>query len=181
MSRAGRDWGLRSAGRRPALAAILAVCALSLSGCGWISGLFGKDDATKQTDSSVFTIAPGQCFNPPAVPIAEIANLAQIPCDQPHVQEAYAVTNYLPPGAGTTTSSPLSFPGTAALTTFADGTCAEAFTAYVGVSYLDSSLFFTYLLPSARSWGEQGNDRQIVCFITTTGERLTASVAGSKK
>jgi hypothetical protein len=37
----------------------------------------------------------------------------------------------------------------------------------------------TYLLPSARSW-QQGEDRSVLCFVTTTGDPLTNSVKGSK-
>ena len=54
------------------------------------------------------------------------------------------------------------------------------FEQYVGISYLDSSLFFTYLVPSARGW-EQNDDRSIVCFITTTGAELTSSAKASKQ
>ena len=50
---------------------------------------------------------------------------------------------------------------------------------YVGISYLDSSLFFTYLMPSARGW-EQDTDRSVVCFVTTTGAELTASAKESR-
>ena len=66
------------------------------------------------------------------------------------------------------------------LSAFAQGACAQHFTGYVGVDYLDSSLFFTYLLPSARSW-ESDDDRDVICFVTTTGGTLTGSVKGSKK
>ena len=44
------------------------------------------------------------------------------------------------------------YPGDDVLETFAQGACAQRFAGYVGVDYLDSTLFFTYLLPSARSW-----------------------------
>ena len=49
---------------------------------------------------------------------------------------------------------------------------------YVGVDYLDSSLFYTYLLPSARSWDD--DDRSVVCFVTSPGEPLQRSVKGSR-
>jgi hypothetical protein len=71
------------------------------------------------------------------------------------------------------------YPGPEALASFANGACAQAFQPYVGVSYLDSSLFFTYLLPSARSW-ESDDDRTVLCFTTTTGKPLVVSVKGSK-
>jgi hypothetical protein len=66
------------------------------------------------------------------------------------------------------------------LTQFAQGTCAQKFGSYVGVSYLDSSLFFTYLLPSPRSW-EQANDRKVICFVTTAGGTITYSAKNSKR
>ena len=72
------------------------------------------------------------------------------------------------------------YPGDAALKLFADGACAQEYTGYVGKDYLDSSYFFTYLLPSARGW-EQQKDRTVLCFVTTTGQQLTSSVKNSKR
>ena len=65
------------------------------------------------------------------------------------------------------------------LPSFANAKCAQDFQDYVGISYLDSSLFFTYLLPSARGW-EQDTDRAVICFLTTTGAQLTASAKASR-
>ena len=45
--------------------------------------------------------------------------------------------------------------------------------------YLDSALFYTYLLPSARSW--EDDDRSIICFVTSAGEPLQGSAKGSKR
>jgi hypothetical protein len=77
-------------------------------------------------------------------------------------------------------TSTSSYPGEDVLTTFAQGSCAQKYGQYVGVSYLDSALFFTFLLPSARSW-EQAQDRNVLCFVTTTGGKLKASVKNSKR
>ena len=65
------------------------------------------------------------------------------------------------------------FPVTPRWPTYADATCAQSFQDYVGISYLDSSLFFTYLIPSARGW-DRKRDRTVICFVTTTGAELTA-------
>lgn len=129
--------------------------------------------------TSVFAVRPGQCFVAPKDVKAELSNLDQVPCTRPHTQEAYALVNYQPAGTGPSAASG-AYPGADALDKFAKGACAQRFTNYVGVDYLDSKLFYTYLLPSARSW-EQDNDRTILCFITTTGGSLTASVKGSRK
>lgn len=117
---------------------------------------------------SVFDAAPEDCFVVPEEVTAEVAELSRVDCAEPHQQEAYAVVDY----------EGEDFPGEAALKDFADGACASEFAPYVGVDYRDSTLFFTYLLPSARSW-EQGGDRSVTCFVTTTGEPLTASVKDS--
>ena len=152
----------------------MGTTAVCLTGCSWFSGLSG-DDGPKPVETSVFNVQPGQCFAAQQEVQAEIANLQALPCDGPHRQEAYAIVAYEPP-AGVTGDA---FPGDAALKTYADANCAEQFQNYVGISYLDSSLFFTYLVPSARGW-EQQNDHNVVCFVTTTGDELTSSVKASK-
>jgi len=148
-----------------------AVC---LTGCSFFSGL-GGDDGPKPVEVSVFNVQIGQCFAAQQEIQAEIATLEAIPCDGPHRQEAYATVAYQPPDGVQGDA----FPGDAALKSWADANCAEQFQTYVGISYLDSSLFFTYLVPSARGW-EQENDRSVVCFITTTGAELTSSAKASK-
>lgn len=116
---------------------------------------------------SVFDAAPEECFVTPEEVTAEISELSRVDCTEPHDQEAYAVVDY----------DGDDFPGEVALKDFADGACATEFAPYVGIDYRDSTLFFTYLLPSARSW--EGDDRSVTCFVTTTGEPLTASVKDS--
>ena len=146
-----------------------------VSGCGWVSDLFGSKKTDAVTSVSVFKVDIGQCFNPPAKPVTDLADLSSVPCTAAHTQEAYAEPTYVAP-AGADSSV---YPGDDPLVAFAKGACAQAFTGYVGVSYLDSSLFFTYLLPSARSW-ESGKDRTVLCFVTTTGKPLMNTVKGSK-
>src|SRR5690606_33810847 len=148
------------------------------SSCSLVSSWFGGDDPAKPTSVSVFDAQVGSCFVAPKEVAAELSDLSQVPCDVEHQQELYAKVAYrFPEGAPTDTVD--SYPGNAALDTFAQGACAESFTAYVGIAYPDSGLWMTYLLPSARSW-QQGNDRSVLCFVTTTGDPLTNSVKGSK-
>lgn len=154
---------------------LLAVLML-VSGCGWVSSVFGSKQTEVSTSVSVFKVAIGQCFNPPTgAPKAEQSDLSAVACTASHTQEAYAMPAYRAPVGGDDSV----YPGDAALASFANGSCAQSFAGYVGLSYLDSSLFFTYLLPSARSW-EQGKDRTVLCFVTTTGKPLNATVKGSK-
>lgn len=138
-----------------------------LAGCAWFGG-----DGPEAV--SVFELAPGDCVLSPVDVAAELTELERVECDVEHHMEVYARVE-LPQADGDAAQ----FPGDAATKNFADGSCAEEFTDYVGISYLDSSLWFTYLVPSARSWAE-GGDRTVTCFVTTTGAPLTQSVAGSR-
>lgn len=149
---------------RAAVPALLAATTLLLAGCGW----FGDDDAD---GTSVFEVKPGMCFRALEQVEAQVDDLDQVPCGDAHALEAYAVVPYDKEGS--------TFPGEDELTAFADGHCAQEFRDYVGVDYLDSDLFFTYLLPSPRSW--EDDDRDVLCVITTAGEPLTASVEGSER
>ena len=147
----------------------------ALGGCSWVSGMFGEDEGPPTTEVSVFDITVGQCFAPQSEPQRELSSLDAVPCDGPHRQEAFAIVDYQPP-EGVQGNA---FPGSATLAEFANAKCAQDFQDYVGISYLDSSLFFTYLLPSARGW-EQDTDRAVICFLTTTGAQLTASAKASR-
>jgi hypothetical protein len=164
--------------RGAAVLALVACLAGGLSGCSFLKG---KKSVT--VSESVFSVKAGQCFNAPTTVKAELSSLTRTPCSQPHTQEAYANVAYVAVNSGVTSapsSANSAFPGDDLLSTFAQGACAQRFTSYVGVNYLDSKLFFTYLLPSPRSW-ESDNDRNIICFITTTGTKLTESVKGTKQ
>lgn len=151
-----------------AAAALATLAGPTLGGCGLLDR--GDDSA----GVSVFSVRPGQCFRGQTEVKAQISTLAEVACTEDHVQEAYAVLRYQPP-AGTSADT---YPGDDALTKFAEGACAGAYQKYVGVDYLDSTLFYTYLLPSARSWDD--DDRSVVCFVTSPGEPLHRSVKGSK-
>ena len=156
-------------GTRAALATAL-VAVLATSAC---SSVFDRDD---DPSVSAFDLKAGACVMPPKEVTVSIDEVDVVGCTKPHTQEVYAVVKYAASGSATGTD----FPGGTALKKFADGKCAERYEDYVGIPYPDSSLFFTYLLPSARSW-DQGGDRDVVCLVTTTGARLTESVRGSKK
>ncbi len=144
----------------------------ALAGCG----LFGDDDPAEST--SVFDVGPGTCLKGPTTVEADLTEVDAVPCEESHTQEAYAVTEYVPPAGAAATGGEDVYPGEEALTDYADRACAEEFESYVGVSYLDSELFFTYLLPSPQSWEE--GDRDVLCVATDAGRPLEGSVKGSK-
>lgn len=156
-------------GRRTALAAALVSALPLLGGCG----LFGFGD--DGDGISVFSIEPGQCFEGQTEVKAQLSELTEVDCDEEHAQEAYALVTY----GDDEGNSPDTYPGDDQLSKFAQGACAGEYAKYVGIDYLDSELFYTYLLPSARSW--EDDDRNAICFVTTAGEPLRGSVKGSKR
>lgn len=149
-------------------AVLLGALLVTTSGCS----VFGDDD----DQASVFSVKVGECFLAPAEVEAQIADLDRVDCADAHDHEAYAVVTY---ESGDPEVDPDEYPGDEALTKFADGTCAQRFGEYVGVDYLDSKLFFTYLLPSPRSWQEE--DRKVICLVTSAGNQLQGSVKGTQQ
>ena len=153
----------------PARLILTAVAVLPLlGGCGWP---WHQDDGAAK--ASVFDAKIGECFQSPTEVQAQISDLQQVDCATPHGQEAYALPAYKP-AAGSD-----AFPGDEILESFAQGACAQAFGPYVGVDFLDSRLYDTYLLPSPRSW--QDGDRTVLCFATDSGSAMVGSVKGTKQ
>jgi hypothetical protein len=156
--------------RWPVLATAVIVVSVTLSAC---SGVSHPGSAIAHGHNvSVFLLRKGNCVVPPTTVRAEVSQVEVVPCEVPHTQEVFALVNY---------KQQDTYPGSSALKTFADAACLEGYAGYVGVDYRDSQLFYTYLLPSARSWNSDKNDRQVVCLITTTGQPLTGSIKGSRR
>ncbi len=164
--------------RRSRATASLVAIVLMVVGCSGGDGLKRGTDGrvTAAGNLSVFEVREGDCIVPPTDVKAELQNVKVVPCKDPHTQEAFAVEPYV----NKANTKDDAYPGDQVLTAFADGVCLQDYQDYVGVAYQDSKLFYTYLLPSARSWNE-GKDRKVVCIVTTTGEQLTESVKDSKK
>lgn len=157
---------------RRTITAGLAVGVLALFSCGDDRQPSGRDSdgrVTRPEDVSVLELDVGDCLTPPADVAAELEQVRVVPCADSHTQEVFALVTH--PGEG-------AYPGTPALSAFADVSCLEHYQEYVGVAYQDSKFLYTYLLPSSRSWTD-GNDRRIVCIVTAKGEQLTGSVKGS--
>jgi hypothetical protein len=155
--------------RLPLLIAFIAL-PLLFGACSFLGiGSKAKPSVPARTDS-VFHLSVGDCIVPPTTVQAQISTIKVVSCHAVHTQEVFAL---IKDNAGS------NYPGATSLQTFANAGCLQHFQSYVGDAYEDSSLFYTYLLPSVRSW--QSEDRTVVCVITTTGQPLTASVRGSKR
>ena len=113
-------------------------------------------------------------LSPPDEVQAGLEEVDVVPCADPHTQEVFELVEVETP------EDDDDFPGDSELDAFAQAECLDPFTDYVGVDYIDSSLFITYLLPTVQSWNEEG-DREVVCIAQTTGEQLQGSVEGSQR
>src|SRR3954453_20169056 len=153
--------------RRSAL--LLVVLAALLAGCSKDNG---NKAAVKGQKVSTLDLQAGQCIEPPSKPSPEVETVQVFPCTAPHTEELFAIVPYAKVDNST------DYPGDKVLRDFANGACLERYEDYVGVPYTDSSLFYTFLLPSPRSWSDR-DDRDVMCFVTTTGEKLHESVKGS--
>jgi hypothetical protein len=145
--------------RSHALAALLAVL---LAACG------GGDGGT---DTSVFRIRPGDCFNDPE-PGRQLDQVDVTPCDQPHDNEVFGVVEH--PAAD------IPFPGHDAIVAHAEQACPAPFADYVGMAYDQSRFSLFPIVPSAETWTQ--GDRQIICALyDNEAGKLTGSVRGSAR
>lgn len=169
MRRRAESGGDRRGASRSAAATGVAIASLVLAGCSSV-GLGGKAPKYPSHPVSVFHLRPGECLNPPGKVQAQVSELKVLSCDAPHTQQVYALLKA--PGSD-------NYPGAQVLQKFANAKCLQHFAGFVGVAYQHSTLFYTYLLPSVRSWA--AGDRTVTCLVTTTGAKLTSSVKGSKR
>ena len=154
--------------RRIAVPAI--VLALVLGACSDDGP--DRDEAgriTSSGDLSVFDLEVGDCVLLDDELEAANETLPVVPCDEPHQAEIYALVDV---------DDLDQYPGERELSNRAEIECLAEFAGYVGVDLADSTLFFTYLIPSIRSW-QDDDDRTVVCVGLGVGGPLEGSVEGS--
>ena len=98
----------------------------------------------------------------------EVEQLPIIGCEVPHTHEIYASPSYEESDV---------FPGVEKLSEFAQVACLEAFEPFVGTSPFDSSLSYTWLVPTLGSWNDEG-DREVLCVLADRGG---AELVGSQR
>lgn len=147
-----------------ALAAVLAGC----GGPGPTEELVGTSTPTPAVSAqptSVFDLAPGQCYDRPGA--ADLYAVQVLPCTVAHDLEVYAVFQLAEP----------SWPGAGPVHDLADAGCRTQFEAFTGAAPEDSDLGYTMFTPSEGSWSE--GDRQVLCSLQrNSGGRLIGSQAG---
>lgn len=168
----------------PALAVTLAA---TLTGCGSIlDSVLGDAPEPAQRDepggeitasaqADVFSLQVGDCLNYAAQSeeTSEFSSLPTVPCAEQHDTEIYAETTLTEEQY----QEALTTPAEGADPTFADQFCYDAFAPFVGTSYEESALDYTFLSPTAESW-EQGDD-VLQCLVVHLEGGLTGTMRDS--
>ena len=148
-----------------------------VAGVGIVSaGALAYDQTTRDDNGSiikegelgVFSFKNGDCIKD----VKEGASLDQatgVPCSESHQMEVYAET-FIEDSSET---RPTDFDKQG------EEYCYQEFSRFVGISYEDSKLDFTYLTPSDDSWKE--GDREITCLIKDPAGDVEGSLEGSQR
>lgn len=145
------------------------VLAVGIAACGPERDESGA--LTEAQDVSASDVAVGDCFN--AGTDEAISDVGGVPCDDPHVFEAFA----LPEHEG---GDDAEFPGDEPIQTAAEELCVAEFEGYVGLTYEESEWLITTINPSAETW-DQG-DRVTICALHNEAKtEVTGSAKGSAK
>jgi hypothetical protein len=147
-----------------------------LGGCAQVADLLdgSEPQATRDADSGevtgggeidVFTLSVGDCMSDTGTE-EEVYDVPVTPCDEPHDYEVYYDFS-LPDGEYVEDD----------VYAAAEDGCYNEFAAFVGLSYEESALDFSYFAPTQESW-EQGDDRIVSCFVGDPSTQTTGSLAG---
>jgi hypothetical protein len=158
------------------VAAALAVGVLA--GCG-----DSDDESVESGDVEnvpVLDVDPADgptCLDLPEDQGEEVEELPLVDCEQAHTHEIFAKLEYVPPDSTTGTTSDL-YPGKDAIERFAEGACLREFEPFVGISFFDSELYYSWIVPSLEGWNDE-DDRDVLCVISRfDGSTMEGSARG---
>ena len=122
---------------------------------------------TEEPESvNVFTLAVGDCLD--NFSADEVTEVGVRDCAEPHDLEVYSEFEL----------EGDAFPGQDAVETSASDGCYQAFAGFVGLSYEESVLDYTYFLPTQESW-ETADDRVVSCLIGEPDVQTTGTLANA--
>ncbi|HWV49624.1 MAG TPA: septum formation family protein [Microbacterium sp.] len=165
--------------RAMALAGSAVALSIALTGCSTISNLISgdaprdeeTDQVTEEAEIDIFQLKVGDCLTEEAMTGGETNTAPVIPCDEPHPYEVYYEFE-LEDGE---------FPGSAAIEAPAIEKCEAAFTEFVGLTWDESTLEYSWFEPTQASW-DQGGDRLLQCIIyDPADDALTGSLKGAAR
>jgi hypothetical protein len=130
-----------------------------------------SEDASVETGNTslLADLEVGDCLADQYEGEEEIFTVQTVPCSEPHGAEIYAAVT-LPEG---------DFPGDEALSAQAVDACVAEFEDFVGLSYAESVLEFSYLYPSEKSWN--AGDRVVTCSVVDLAGDTTGTLADANR
>lgn len=137
----------------------------------------GDADPTKPAAEPVLEVSvdddQGTCMLvTPTLP-PQVDELPLIGCELEHTHEIYQTVVAAEPGEV--------YPGLAALESIAQTECLTEFDRFVGISAFDSTLTYTWLLPTLDGWNDE-DDREILCVLQNKdGSALVGSMKQTKR
>ena len=159
---------LRAVRALPTIVVLIAALALAAAGCD-----DDEADPNEPQDQPVLEIETSAtepvCMQVEENLPPEVEDLPIIECDVGHTHEIFA----------TVESEEQVYPGVDALGEFAQVQCLEQFEPFVGTSAFDSTLSYTWLVPTLSGWNDE-DDREILCVLMSRdGAELVGSMRGT--
>ena len=154
----------------PSISTSTAVRLAALISVAWVAvSCSGDDNGAAVIDLGAGAV--GMCLDFGPEVGAEVLELPTIDCSEPHSHEIFAVV----------VSDATVYPGKKALETTAQAKCLGRFEEFVGISAFDSTLFYSWLVPTLNTW-DRNDDREIICVVGDgTGAPLRGSVRNSNR
>ena len=130
-----------------------------------------EGNITEGGDVGVFALESGDCFDQP--PDGNIAEVAAVPCAEPHDNEVFAKFDM-------DGGDDAPYPGDEAVQAASEECIGSLFEDYVGIDYQSSRFGVFPITPTQDTWESELNDREIICTANTVdGTKITGSVAGT--
>ena len=146
------------------IAAFLIVAGATLTGCSAIKDVVdvaGPIVDAVNDESTWITV--GDCFDETSDEI--VSDVPTIDCALPHDYEVYAEFDI----------DRADWPGDDEIFTLADEGCYAPFTSYVGLALEDSTLDYTYYVPTEDGWNDY-DDHAVSCIIFDPAGQTTGSL-----
>jgi hypothetical protein len=159
-------WGmLRTVRAPPTIVPLIAALALAVTGCD-----DDEADPNEPQEQPVLEVQTNTtepvCMQVEEDLPPEVENLPIIGCDVAHTHEIFA----------TVESEEQVYPGVDALGEFVQVECLERFEPFVGTSAFDSTLSYTWLVPTLSGWNDE-DDREVLCVLMARdGAELVGSM-----
>jgi hypothetical protein len=150
-------------------AAALIAASAALTGCSAINDIIevAEPIASAVEEQSVW-IEVGDCFNETTGEV--VTDIPTVPCTDAHDYETYAEFDI----------DLATFPGDDEVFRLADEGCLAPFADYVGLDFESSTLDYTYYVPTAAGWTNDG-DRSVSCALFDPAGELTSSMASAAR